>query len=177
MSKRPVSIVALAGLGLLLLLSGCATQTSAPSQSERTTTSAAAVEPQGTSPQRGGYQPQPGDLAAMRQAWQRWTSLDEDDYDLRVLRRCFCPRFPAWLTKVRDGKVVSVARSNHPGEEINRRGWTMDRLFLLLRSSYGEAHSVDVAYTDSGVPRQISVDYLENTIDEEMYFQVALDRR
>lgn len=110
-------------------------------------------------------------------SWHRWVALGERDYDLTVQSRCFCGPQPSFVTKVRDGQVVSVARSGRPRDEIVHRGWTVERLYRLLRASYREADSVRASYTDHGVPTRISIDYDTNMVDEEMYYHVRFERR
>lgn len=166
---------AAASAALLVPLSGCATETYGASRP------AASVEPAATTPSGpvapGTYEPQPSDPASMRNAWQRWAALNEDDYNTSVDRSCFCPPQPAVLSRVRAGKVVYVARADRPGHEVEHRGYTMDRLYLMLRSAYRDAYSVEVRYTADGAPKRISIDYEERTIDEEQYFKVSLQRR
>lgn len=83
----------------------------------------------------------------------------------------------AVLTTVRGGVVVYVAWANRPRHEIQRRGWTMDRLLMMLRKDYRQADSVTVHFGPRGVPRTIVVDFVRRAIDDEVGYRVSLVRR
>ena len=189
------TLAAVASVSMLTLLIGCGATTVSSTGPSRSLVHEAAPAPtavssvgptqsfapeEGTGSAAGGsnnYQPHPSDPIAMRQAWTRWKTLHEPDYDLSVQLWCYCPPKSPVLTRVRDGDVVYVVRGNRAGHEISRNGWTMERLFLLMRSAYGAASSVQVRYTKDGVPLRISIDPRKNLADDETYYRVALDRR
>lgn len=176
MDSSRIFVAAASSAALLMPLSGCATQSE---------TSAGPVRQVGpaTQPSNQTHVPttdhsnNPAFPAVMRLAWRRWAALDEDDYELSVQLRCFCPQLPTVVTSVRDGKVVQVTHSSKPEREIDGRGWTMERLYRLLRTSYATAYSVQANYTAAGVPNRISIDSDTHMADEEQYFKVSLQRR
>lgn len=173
--KTSRTLIAVASAALLMPLSGCATQ-SEPSAGP-TRQVGPATQPSNQTHVQTTDHSNPAFPAEMRLAWRRWAALDEDDYDLTVQLRCFCPQRPSIVTSVRDGKVVQVARSSRPAHEIDGRGWTMQRLYRLLRTSYAAADSLQANYTDAGVPNRISIDSDTNMVDEEQYYTVSLQRR
>lgn len=162
----------------LLLLTGCAEprlSSSAPTLSTSGTTRPNA-EPGSGNDDASPFRPQPSDPAALRHAWTRWQALNETNYDLTVRLLCHCQRRPALVTKVRDGKVVNVAFEGRPRHKVRGQGWTMQRLFQLLRKSERTASSVQVVYTQEGVPRRINIDSHRATADDETYYRVVLNR-
>jgi Family of unknown function (DUF6174) len=113
----------------------------------------------------------------MRNAWRRWVALDEANYDLTVRLLCYCEQHPGVVTKVRAGMIVGVARTSHPKKQITLAGWTVGRLFLLLRNSYATPSSVHVRYTPEGVPKRIDIDPKGRTVDDDKYYRITLKRR
>jgi hypothetical protein len=118
----------------------------------------------------------PGDPPRMQRAWQRWLALNEGDYNLIVDRRCYCMDRRGILTKVRDGEIVSVTRLGEPGQQLDRRGWTMARLFRMLHRSFEDAAHVGVRFDERGVPHDIFVDWFTWIADDERLFVVKLRR-
>ncbi len=130
----------------------------------------------GTDPSPPAYAtftPVGSDPPELRAAWQRWQRLGVDDYELRVLNSCFCPPRPPVATTVEDGVVTSV-RFHGEDRELARRGFDMDRLFLVLRDAYADADRVDARFGDRGVPYRFTVDPDLMAADEESYYTVQL---
>ena len=127
---------------------------------------------------RGGhvyqdFTPQAGDPAALRRAWRHWQRLEADDYVLRVQNSCFCVERPPIDTKVVDGEVTSVTYQGGT-RELRRKGYDLDRMYLILRDAYDHAYRLDVRYSDRGVPYRISIDWELMVADEEAYYTVKL---
>ena len=56
-------------------------------------------------------------------------------------------------------------------------GYSMDRLFLMIRDGYATADGVEVDYTARGIPKSIAIDMSKRIADEERYYTVSLVRR
>lgn len=110
----------------------------------------------------------------MQRAWRTWRAEHDHGYETRVRRSCFCVRREPVVSVIRHGDVVHVARADDPRREIHRLGFSVDRLFFLLRRAYAQADSVDVRYGPTGVPVSIGIDYDDMTIDDEMSYGVRL---
>ena len=52
----------------------------------------------------------------------------------------------------------------------------MDEMFTMIRSASAEADRVEVDYTRRGIPKSITIDPIENAIDEETYYSVSVTR-
>ncbi len=119
------------------------------------------------------FTPQAGDPAELRRAWQRWQQQGLDHYVLRVHNSCFCVPQPPLETTVDDGEVTSVMYQDR-SRELRRKGFDMDRMFLLLRDAYARADSLDVRYSTRGVPYRIAIDWELMIADEEANYSVKL---
>lgn len=130
----------------------------------------AAADPHPITP----FVPASDDDPALAEAWQAWQSKDIDDYVVTVRLTCFCPPTEAVRTVVRDDTIRRVTKGER--RLAARRGYSMDELFTMIRSASAEADRVEVAYTRRGVPKSITIDPIEEAIDEETYYSVSLSR-
>ncbi len=164
------------GVAGLSLLAATVATSAVPAQASPPVDAAvdSTARPAQTAPLSRHFHPRASDPRALRLAWHTWKDLRERGYNLRVDRRCFCPAAPAVVTKVRHGVVVRVFYANARHHELARRGWTMDRLFFLLRHAYEQADRVDATFGRRGVPTAIAVDYDSHTIDEEVSYVNSL---
>lgn len=119
------------------------------------------------------FTPERSDPKALRQAWRRWLQQDTASYVLRVKNYCFCPDRPPIDTTVSDGKVTSVKFQGR-AREMRRKGYDMDRMFLILRDAYAEADVLRVKYSKRGVPFRIAIDWSFMIADEEANYTVQL---
>lgn len=110
----------------------------------------------------------------LSEAWQAWQSKGIDDYVITVRLSCFCLPTEAVRTVVRNDSIRRVTRGDR--RLSAQRGYSMDELFTMIRSASAEADRVEVAYTRRGVPKSITIDPIENAIDEETYYSVSLSR-
>ena len=120
------------------------------------------------------FVPASDDDPELSEAWQAWQSKDIDDYVVTVRTTCFCPPTEAVRTVVRDDSIRRVTKGDR--RLAARRGHSMDELFTMIRSASAEADRVEVDYTRRGVPTSITIDPIENAIDEETYYSVSLSR-
>jgi len=107
-------------------------------------------------------------------AWQRWEAKGIDDYVITVRLSCFCPRTDAVRTVIRNDTTRRVTKGDR--ELSARRGYSVDEMYTLIRSASAEADRVEVDYTRRGIPKSITVDPIENAIDEETYYSVSVTR-
>lgn len=119
------------------------------------------------------FTPQDGDPAALRRAWRDWRRQHADSYVLRVQNSCFCVERPPIETKVVDGEVTSVTYQGQT-RQLRRKGYDLDRMFLILRDAYAHAYRLDVRYSERGIPYRISIDWELMIADEEAYYTVKL---
>ncbi len=119
------------------------------------------------------------DQDPLAEARARWAQTDAADYVFEFRRSCFCS--PDFVRQVRievlDG-VVSSAVYVDTEEVISlplTSVPTIDDLFEEIGDALeGGAFSVSADYdADMGYPTSVSIDFIENAIDDEMAFTVA----
>ena len=109
-----------------------------------------------------------------------WEAQGLADYTYDVRRVCFCPFREGVRVTVVAG-VVAGATDLATGEVLEPNELqlylTIDGLFDLIQDAYNQnAHDVQVEFHSSrGYPTFISIDYLENVIDEELGFTLLGD--
>lgn len=109
---------------------------------------------------------------ALDRARTRWRKAKIRSYDLEVQRTCFCPTTGFHKVKVRRDRL-----SGTPHSDI-REVATVPRLFKAIQKAIdAKAHKLTVSYGAYGVPRKISIDRIENVIDEEQYFTIRRFKR
>jgi len=119
------------------------------------------------------FVPKPSDPKPLRKAWRAWQRLDPSTYVLRVQNFCFCVERPPLETTVADDEVTSVKYQGGT-RELRRKGYDMDRMFLILRDAYARADRLEVRYSNRGVPHRISIDWDFMIADEEANYSVKL---
>jgi hypothetical protein len=123
-----------------------------------------------------GYDDERERLEAARAAWQ---AQGIDSYSYVLQRSCFCGggTTPA-VVVVEAGERVSVT-AVASGEPIDapfaELYLTIDELFDFVEDAIDrKAHEITVSYdAERGIPLSVSIDYDENTIDEEMAFMAS----
>lgn len=120
------------------------------------------------------FVPQASDADQLEKAWARWQQRGVKNYTITVLRTCFCLPRKAVVTQVRGGKVVSVTREGKT-EQLERRGFEIERLYRVLRRASAKAYVVKATYR-RGVPVSIYIDRDRLIADEERGFVVKLRR-
>ena len=134
---------------------------------------AIAVAPSGTGHTYPDFAPEPSDPRVLRKAWRAWQRVDASDYLLRVQNYCFCPQRPPLETTVEDDQVTSVTYQGGT-RELRRKGYDMDRMYLILRRADAHAHRLDVRYSKRGVPYRVYIDWELMVADEEASYEVKL---
>jgi hypothetical protein len=109
-----------------------------------------------------------------------WTLTNADDYLFEFRRSCFCGSDFVRLVRIEvlDGVVSSAVYvdTEEPIAEPLSSAPTIEDLFDEIRDALdGTAFSVTADYdADMGYPIRVSIDYIENAIDDEMAFDVSL---
>ena len=120
--------------------------------------------------------PEQDALAAAR---ARWTLTNAADYVFEFQRSCFCP--PDFVRpvriEIRDGLVSSAVYvdTEEPIPPPLTSVPTIDDLFDEIQAAMdGMAFSIMADYdADMGYPTNVSIDHIENAIDDEMAFTVS----
>lgn len=113
-----------------------------------------------------------------------WDGANVTHYRFKLSLICFCiftDQMPLTV-EVKDGEVVSVL--NQAGEivlptddlyQYYEPYLTIDRLFSQLGVALsGEAEEVLVTYNPTrGYPADLTIDYIKEAIDDELYIQVT----
>jgi hypothetical protein len=116
---------------------------------------------------------------------QTWEAANIDHYRFELNLSCFCAfrdQMPLTI-EVMDGNVVSMTSVDGqavPPEDINYEFFlgyaTIDNLFSRIETAQADPEAGDVIATYDptyGFPADVSIDYIELAIDDEMYFTVA----
>jgi hypothetical protein len=138
-----------------------------------TAADAAQVRPERAAHVYKDFVPTASDPAELRAAWRKWQQLDASAYTLRVQNYCYCLDRPPLDTAVSDDEVTSVTYQGRT-RELRRKGYDMDRMFLILRDAYAHAARLDVQYSDRGIPYRITIDWELLVADEEANYSVRL---
>lgn len=109
---------------------------------------------------------------------QRWEAQALTSYEYVIRRLCFCGFVGEVRIRVVDGVVTerTIVESGDPLPPGTGDSYPdVDGLFEVLADAYAQdAHSVRVTYDPAtGVPLEISIDYQENVIDEELGYTVS----
>jgi hypothetical protein len=111
---------------------------------------------------------------------QQWESQSLDSYTFELTIGCFCgiaSQTPALVT-VLDDTVASAVRISDNVEvqaDLLPAIKTIDELFDLIEDAEGGgADDIQTEYDETvGFPSSISIDYIENAIDDEISYSVA----
>jgi hypothetical protein len=109
---------------------------------------------------------------ALTKARAAWKKAKIRSYDYEARRSCFCPTTGWHTVKVRDNHL-----SGTPHNDVKDIA-TVPRLFRVIQRAIDrKSHGLTVTYGTYGVPKQISIDPIENVIDEEQNFTVRRFKR
>ena len=110
-------------------------------------------------------------------ARDRWDALGWADYDMEVMRGCFCVGAGTHEVWVRDDDVVAVWQSGEWPNPYPPVWWeympSVDGLFDLIDRANEEADEVAVEYDKAGWPSRIDIDWRTQTTDDEITYRVS----
>jgi hypothetical protein len=112
------------------------------------------------------------DLAARKAQWE---SKGLDDYAFTVTRLCFCPSTDPLEVTVVDGVATQVTDAGEPLDPAQIQGipTTIPALFATVAAN-ADAAAMTVEWDQVfGFPSSISVDSIENAIDDEFGITVT----
>jgi len=108
---------------------------------------------------------------ALDKARAKWKKAKIRSYDYEARRSCFCPTTGWHKVKVRRNKLST------PHSSVKEIA-TVPRLFKIIQQAIDEkSHRLTVTYGTYGVPKQISIDPIQNVIDEEQNFTIRRFKR
>lgn len=123
----------------------------------------------------GGLAPRDFERARLEANLARWRSVGPSSYRYALRRSCYCPGEyigPVRVTVSADTVFQRVyVESGDPVPETAADAFpTVDGLFELLTRAFDDgADRIDVTYDpELGVPIEISIDYLEDAVDDEL---------
>ena len=118
----------------------------------------------------------------LQQNRTRWQGQNIDHYRYTVVVTCFCIFAGAEVTyEVQNGQVVDQTVQPHPDRQIDTTGIeeyyqqynTIEKVFDFLEQATDEADEVTIEYdTTYGYPAEISIDYIKDAIDDELYLSL-----
>ena len=113
---------------------------------------------------------------------QKWQDANISHYRFNLFIGCFCifTQDMPLIIEVKDGEIISMEYSTgNPLDDSNREYFTkyatIERLFSELEADLGgEADEVTVTYDATyGFPTEVSIDYIKEAADDELYFTVS----
>jgi Family of unknown function (DUF6174) len=116
------------------------------------------------------------EITELSQARQRWQNLQMEDYDMEMIRGCFCIGAGAMTVYVRDDSVAAIRQEDQYWGS-DRDWWqyipTVDGLFDLIEEASLDAYSVEVQYSTDGYPSEVSIDWIEMAVDDEISYTIT----
>ncbi len=118
----------------------------------------------------------PSDLDDLEEHRSLWRASGFTDYSYVINRGCFCGTVGLHRVTIRAGEVVGVTRLDD-NVDLDPVHWnvfrSVDGVFDLLEDALESADEVDVTYDRQlGFPREISIDYLEDAVDDELWLEL-----
>ncbi|KRF17140.1 hypothetical protein ASG90_07400 [Nocardioides sp. Soil797] len=105
-------------------------------------------------------------------ARQAWRNSGIASYQWRYERFCYCPEVKMAIEVV-DGRAVGVQNAARGGDPSDPTVKTMEDLFDAVEAALRDADEVHVTYDpQTGAVRRLSVDHVENAIDDEYSYLV-----
>ena len=128
----------------------------------------------------GGLGPLDGPREELERARELWEEYEPANYSYAVRRFCFCATEAIGPVRVvvSNGIVVEaryVATTDTVPTSYRSLFPTVAGLFDILEDAYdSDASDVDVTYdTNTGVPTEFFIDYIENAVDDEVGYEVT----
>lgn len=107
---------------------------------------------------------------------EEWASRSDGDYSFVMNRGCFC--FPAGVfdVEVVDYAIVSMVNVNS-GDSVSSDYFeyvhTIEQMFDLIEEAEKDADRFSVAYAREGYPSKISIDWIEQAADDEIWYSLS----
>jgi hypothetical protein len=124
-----------------------------------------------------GASASPRDAALKALPAQRaiWASHAIDDYQLTLVQQCFCPNTDPLVVTVRDGIATGVTSNGLAVAPalIANVPKTVPELFDIVAENADAADMVVAWDALLGFPTSISIDRIENAIDDEVGYTVT----
>ncbi len=112
---------------------------------------------------------------------EKWKSQHPGHYRYDLQIGCFCAfmdKMPLSI-EVENGQVVNISDATGAAPSAQEMEWyasytTIDKIFAYAQTATTEADQVDIQYDpDFGYPTRISIDWIEQAIDDEMGLTVS----
>jgi hypothetical protein len=123
-----------------------------------------------------------GEQTELERNQEKWRDANISHYRFNLHISCFCAFVEDMplVIEVMDGEVVSMEyQSGKAIEDVNHELFdkfaTIDRIFAEIEADLsGAADKVTVTYDPTyGFPVDITIDYVEEAIDDELYLTVS----
>ena len=119
----------------------------------------------------------------VQQNREKWEGQNIDHYRFTVVVSCFCPFAGAEVTyEVQNGQVVNELVQSDPDRQIDpvqasefyQAYNTIEKVFDYVEQATNEADEITVEYDPTyGFPTDISVDWIKEATDDEMYLTLS----
>lgn len=117
----------------------------------------------------------PEPMTEREERLEAWNDFQDGTYAFVLTRGCFCWPSGDFDVQVVNGEITSAYSRFEgvylPAEQIE---WleTIDRMFELIEQAEREADMLEVEYSDDGFPTSISIDWIREAVDDEMFLLV-----
>lgn len=127
-------------------------------------------------------------LREFQSAREKWDALEDDDYSYVLDIGCFCPQasFTPARVVVQNDSVVAIQNISTGFDLIDESDSslvfdkygayfpTIDGLFDVLEDALPNADKVEVQYNEQfGYPREISIDWIKEALDDELVYSAS----
>jgi hypothetical protein len=107
---------------------------------------------------------------------EKWDRFQNGSYTYTLVRGCFCINGGEHRVTVQDGKVTTAInqwRNEAVSAEHLQYIETIDAIFDLIEQAQLEADQIEVEYSDEGYPTQVSIDWIEQAVDDELSLSIS----
>ena len=117
-----------------------------------------------------------GELSSLEEARRHWRAQNISDYDMNLVRGCFCVGAGELTVSVRSDSVAVVLDRN--GHWWADNSWwqyvpSVEDLFDLIEDATLDADDVQVTYHEKyGYPVELSIDWLKDAVDDEISYTI-----
>ena len=121
--------------------------------------------------------------SALQQNQAKWNGQNIDHYRFTVAVSCFCPFANVEVTyEVQNGQVVNQSVQSSPDNPVDEALVsdfyqpynTIEKVFDYVDGAIKDADETTIEYDATyGFPTNISVDWIKQAIDDEMYLTIS----
>ena len=112
---------------------------------------------------------------------EKWTNQNVSHYRFNLHIGCFCAfrdKMPL-VIEVNNGEIISITDANGATPSAQEMEWyqeysSIEKVFAYLQKASQEADKSEIAFdSETGIPTQIHIDWIELAMDDEMSLTIS----